>query len=124
MSPLHSQYRLADAEFNFMLSVTLQISDLPNTASAKRKSLPYAVVDGTTITMASPLSSDVPLNDHLVWLWEMLKRERRYLKSLKGEGAQFEVYANGAAGRIEIKPNGAELLHLLGVTLVLSTSGN
>jgi hypothetical protein len=104
-----------------MLTVTLQISDLPNVASATRKNLPFAHVEGTRITIKSQLGGDFPLNDHLVWLWGMLHNERRYLKALQTEGGKISVHVTGARAPIEIKPNGAEMLHLLGATLTLST---
>lgn len=104
-----------------MLSVTLRITDLPNEASATRKSLPFAQVEGTSITVKSQLGGDVPLNDHLVWLWGMLHNERRYLKALQTEGGKISVHVTGALVPIEIKPDGAEMLHLLGATLTVST---
>jgi hypothetical protein len=105
-----------------MLTVTLQITDLPNVASTTRKSLPFAKVDGTTITIESQLGGDRPLNDHLVWLWGMLHNERRYLKALQAEGGRINVHVTGARAPIEIKPNGAEMLHVLGATLTLSST--
>ena len=102
--------------------MTLQITDLPNVASATRKSLPFAQVEGTSITIKSQLGGELPLNDHLVWLWGMLQHERRYLKGLQMEGGKISVHASGVRAPIEIKPNGAEMLHLLGATLTLSST--
>ena len=50
----------------------------------------------------------------------MVQSERRYLKSLQAEGGKITVRVTGARMPIEIKPNGAEMLHLLGATLTLS----
>jgi hypothetical protein len=103
-----------------MLSVALRITDLPNVATATRKSLPFAQVEGTSVTIKSQLRGDPPLNDHLVWLWGILHHERRYLKALQTEGGKVTVHVTGARMPIEIKPNGAEMLHLLGATLALA----
>ncbi len=102
-----------------MVSVSLHISNLPTAASANRKALPFAPVEGTTIIVKSQLASDLPLNDHLVWLWGMLKYERRYIKGLQSEGANIVVHAKGFRGQVEVRANGAEMLHLLGANLVL-----
>jgi hypothetical protein len=105
-----------------MVSVALRITDLPNVATATRKSLPFAQVEGTSITIKSQLAGDLPLNDHLVWLWGMLHNERRYLKALQAEGGRITVDVTDARPPIEIKPNGAEMLHLLGATLTVSST--
>lgn len=102
-----------------MTRVVLRIGNLPNQASAARKALPFATVSGDGITITSPLQDAASLNEHLVWLWGQLSHERRYLRSLQGEGASLTVEAHGFQGSIEIRPNAAEMLHLLGVTLVL-----
>lgn len=103
-----------------MVSVVLRITKLPSRASAKRKSLPFASVEGNDIIVRSPLAKDVPLNEHLVWLWGILQHERRYLRGLQSEGALIAVHASGTRGTIEVKPNGAELLHILGATLLIA----
>jgi hypothetical protein len=69
--------------------------------------------------MESRLGAAVPLNDQLVWLWGFLKHERRYLKSLQAEGAVLTVQARGIALPVELKSNGAEMLHLLDATLLI-----
>jgi hypothetical protein len=106
-----------------MMTVELRITRLPNKASASRKSLPFAVLKGSDIIITSALAKDAPLNDHLVWLWGMVKLERRYLKSLRAEGAEITVHANGVRGPIKIKSNGAEMLHLLDANLVINVIG-
>jgi hypothetical protein len=102
-----------------MAAVTFRISGLPNPAGGRRKSLAFAVVTGNDVVVESQLASHAPLNDHLVWLWGVLQHERRYLKSLQSEGAVLSVHAQGVRLPIEIKPNGAEMLHLLNASLVV-----
>lgn len=94
------------------MDVTLHISRIPSTADATRKPLPFAVLEGTDIVLKSQLGPEASVNDHLVWLWGMLKHERRYLKSLAAAGAMMRVQVTGYRGPIEIKPNGAEMLHV------------
>lgn len=105
-----------------MGSVSLQIDGLPNTASGTRKQLPFAEISEGTLVIKSQLGSNAPLNDHLVWLWGLLKHERRYLKSLQSEGGTIMVQAVGFRLPVEIRPNGAELLHLLGANLIVADS--
>jgi len=102
-----------------MASVAFRVSRLPNEASAKRKGLPGAAVTGNQLVMESPLGAEVSLNDHLVWLWGFLKHERRYLKSLQSEGAVLAVHASGFRMPVEVRANGAEMLHLLNASLVI-----
>src|SRR5262245_34365272 len=102
-----------------MTSVSLRITGAPNEASLTRKSLGGRLVDGELV-VKSPLPKGTPLNEHLVWLWGSLKHERRYLKSLQAEGAKLLVEAQVGDGPVEVLPNGAELLHLLGAALVIS----
>ena len=102
-----------------MAAVTFRISGLPNSAAGKRKSLAFAVATGNDVVIESPLAADAPLNDHLVWLWGTLQHERRYLKSLQSEGAVLSVHARGVPLPVELKPNGAEMLHLLNASLVI-----
>jgi hypothetical protein len=71
------------------------------------------------VVLKSQLDPKASLNDHLVWLWGIVQGERRYLKSLQAEGALISVNASGTVEPIELKPNGAEMLHLLGATLVI-----
>jgi hypothetical protein len=102
-----------------MATVTFRISGLPNSAGGRRKSLAFAVVTGNDVVIESQLASQAPLNDHLVWLWGLLQHERRYLKSLQTEGAVLSVHAREVRLPIELKPNGAEMLHLLNASLVI-----
>jgi hypothetical protein len=103
-----------------MVDVTLRITKIPSAADARRKRLPFAELENGEVVIRSRLSPDAPLNEHLVWLWGLLQNERRYLKSLQAQGAEIAVHARGVRGPVEVKPNGAEMLHILGVTLVIS----
>jgi hypothetical protein len=71
------------------------------------------------ILHVSQLDANATVNEHLVWLWGMLNLERRYLKSLQSEGAALCVRVSGARLPIELRPNGAEMLHLLNATLLI-----
>ncbi len=105
-----------------MSQVALRISKLSAAAvSASRKPLAASRREGRDLVVESALPATAPLNDHLVWLWGMLKHERRYLKSLQNEGANFEIQVPADRKRIQIKPNAAEMLHLLGITLTIGT---
>ena len=84
-----------------------------------RKTLPFAKVSSDGIAIVSKLDSNATVNAHLVWLWGMLNLERRYLKSLQSEGAALSVRVSGARLPIELRPNGAEMLHLLNATLLI-----
>jgi hypothetical protein len=101
-----------------MTRVSLRVAGAPNVASLTRKSLGGRLIDGELV-VPSMLGKEASLNEHLVWLWGFLKHERRYLKSLQSEGAKLIVEANVGNAPIEILPNGAELLHLLGAKLVV-----
>ena len=70
----------------------LRISALPDVAAAaSRKRLAFARIEGNDLVIDSGLPPEAPLNDHLVALWGHLKHERRYLKSLQGDGAEFRI---------------------------------
>jgi hypothetical protein len=105
------------------VNVLLRITRVPSTADATRKRLPFAMTQGTDIVLKSQLGPEASLNDHLVWLWGMLNNERRFLKFLISQGAELTVTASGSGGPFVVRPNGAELLHLLGVTLVIDAHG-
>jgi hypothetical protein len=101
------------------MNVMFEITRLPNAAAAIRKSLPFAKVSSDGIAIMSQLDSNATVNEHLVWLWGMLRLERRYLKSLQSEGAALSVCVSGARLPIELRPNGVEMLHLLDATLLI-----
>jgi hypothetical protein len=101
------------------MNVVFEITRLPNGAAGVRKTLPFAKVSSDGIAIVSKLESNSTVNEHLVWLWGVLNLERRYLKSLQSEGAALSVRVSGARLPIELRPNGAEMLHLLNATLLI-----
>jgi hypothetical protein len=101
------------------MNVVFEVTRLPNGAAGVRKSLPFAKVSSDGIAIVSQLDSNATINEHLVWLWGMLNLERRYLKSLQSEGAELIVRVSGARPPIEIRQNGAGMLHLLNATLLI-----
>ncbi|HVK56450.1 MAG TPA: hypothetical protein VM532_15665 [Burkholderiales bacterium] len=103
-----------------MVTATLRITNIEHRADATRKTLPFSSIEGSDIIIASPLSENAQLNEHLVWFWGTLKHERRFLKSLQAGGGKLTIHAAVRHGVVEIKPDGAELLHLLGATLLIN----
>jgi hypothetical protein len=101
------------------MNVVFEITRLPNAVAGARKSLPFAKMTSDGIAIVSQLDSNATVNEHLVWLWGMLSHERRYLKSLQSEGAALSVRVSGARFPIELRSNGAEMLHLLNTTLLI-----
>ncbi|PRC90583.1 hypothetical protein S2091_4710 [Solimicrobium silvestre] len=83
--------------------------------------LPGSKIENGTVIMSSALGSDESLNAHLVWLWGMVKNERRVLKSAVEAGARIVCECSASKGEIRLLPNGAEMLHLLGAELVISS---
>jgi hypothetical protein len=67
--------------------------------------------------ISSPLEQVQELNDHLVWFWSLLKHKRRLLGRLQASGCEMTCLCTGCRGPIIVRPNGAEMLHLLGVRL-------
>ncbi len=80
-----------------------------------------SVIRNNEVVISSPLPQDTPLNDHLVWLWGMLKHERRFLKSVVQAGGALTIECKVPKGQVRLLPNGAQLVHLLGAELVLNT---
>jgi hypothetical protein len=95
-----------------MTTVSLRIVGHPAPEAAQSK-LRMSMLEGKDVVIPSRLQADAPLNDHLVWLWGLLKHERRTLKRVTAEGAKLICHAKVPGGPITLKPNGAELLHLL-----------
>jgi hypothetical protein len=82
--------------------------------------LPFAVLEHGDVVIRSPLEPSLPLNDHLVWLWGILKVRRRYLKNLQQQsGAKIVCRCKVPKGSVRLLPNAAEMLHLMEVELVL-----
>jgi hypothetical protein len=102
-----------------MTRVTFKVSGVGVQAESIRSKLPMSRVEGGCVLPESPLPQDQPLNEQLVWLWGMLKHERRMLKSLAHGGASLSCECKVSKGTIRLQPNGAEMLHLLGVELIV-----
>jgi hypothetical protein len=102
-----------------MTTVTLRISGVHSRAVALKAGLPFSAIDKGDVVVRSQLQPTEELNSHLVWLWGVLQHERRSLKTLKAEGATLVCEAKVPKGKVQIKPNGAEFLHLLGAELIL-----
>ncbi len=81
--------------------------------------LPFSGVEQGNVVVRSQLGEEVPLNDHLVWLWGMVKHERRMLKSAAASGATLTCECKVPKGQVRLLPNGAEMLLLLGTELNL-----
>ena len=71
------------------------------------------------MVIRSQLKPSEPLNDHLVWLWNLLKHNRRFLKNLQREGGVLKCHAKASGGNVRLLSNAAEMLHLLEMELVL-----
>lgn len=81
--------------------------------------LPYSSIEDGVVVVWSRLESTALLNEHLVWLWGMVQPERRVLKTAVAGGARIVCECIVPRGRVQILPNGAEMLHLLGAELLL-----
>ena len=106
-----------------MTRVLFKVSNVGPRASVIQEKLPFAIIRDNAVVAASPLGADVSLNEHLVWLWGMLQHDRRFLKSTTTDGAVLTCECKAPMGVVHLRPNGAEMLHLLGAELVLSISG-
>jgi len=102
-----------------MTRVELRVHNAGAHAETVRGKLPFAILEKGAVVVRSQLGPEVPLNDHLVWLWGMLQHERRVLKSATSAGARIVCECVVPRGPITVMPNGAEMLHLLGVELLL-----
>jgi hypothetical protein len=91
-------------------------------AEAIRAKVAGIEIERGDLVLRSRLAPDQPLNDHLVWLWMTLKQQRRYLKSLQLQGIRMICECAVPRGSIHILPNSAEMLHLLGIELVIDAS--
>jgi hypothetical protein len=105
-----------------MTSAEVRVSGL----SVRRESileqlrLPGAAIEHGDVVIRSPLEASLPLNEHLIWLWGMLKLRRKYLKGLQQQsGAKMVCRCKVPRGSVKLLPNAAEMLHLLEVELVL-----
>ena len=102
-----------------MTRVALKISGAGTYAETVRSKLPFSKVEEGSVVVRSQLAAGAPLNDHLVWLWGMVKHERRVLKTAVAGGATISCECVVPKGPVQLLPNGAEMLHLLGAELLL-----
>jgi hypothetical protein len=99
--------------------VALKIYDSGVRAGSVKDKLPFSRIEGGVVILESALDKASPLNDHLVWLWGVVKHERRMLKSLVESGSRLVVECKVPKGPLSLLPNAAEFLHLVGAKLVL-----
>jgi hypothetical protein len=102
-----------------MTRVTFKVAGAGTYAEVVRSKLPFARLEGETVVLPSQLAESASLNDHLVWLWGMLHNERRVLKTAAASGATLICECVVPKGPIRILPNASEMLHILGVELVV-----
>ena len=102
-----------------MTTAAIRFVDSSARAEAIRAKVPGAEIERGDVVLRSRLAPDQPLNEHLVWLWGMLKHQRRYLKNIQSQGIGVICECRVSPGSIRILPNGAEMLHLLGIDLVI-----
>lgn len=82
--------------------------------------LPFAVIERGDVVLRSQLEPSLPLNDHLIWLWNMLQTRRKYLRNLQQQGdAKLVCLCKVPRRKLRLLPNAAEMLHLLEVELVI-----
>lgn len=104
-----------------MTIAEVRVSGLSNRRESIRERLAGSVIERGDVVIRSQLEPSKPLNEHLVWLWGTLKHERRFLKTLQQEGGKLTCRCKVSKGDILLLPNAAEMLHLLGMELVLET---
>src|SRR5690349_440099 len=97
-----------------MTRVALRISGAGPYAETLRSKLPFSKVENGSVVVRSELAPGMPLNEHLVWLWGIVKHERRVLKTAVASGASISCECVVSKGSVQLLPNGAEMLHLLG----------
>jgi hypothetical protein len=97
----------------------IRIGGVPERRDLLRERLPFSAIERGDVVLRSPLDADTPLNGHLVWLWGMLRHHRRLLKCVQQEGGRIECRCKVSKGPVSLRPNAAEMLHLLGIDLVV-----
>jgi hypothetical protein len=102
-----------------MAVAEVRVSGLSNRKESIRERLPGAIIEKGDVVMRSPLDPSKSLNEHLVWLWGMLKHQRRFLKNLQQEGGKLTCRCEVPKGDVRLLPNAAEMLHLLEMDLVI-----
>jgi hypothetical protein len=100
-------------------SAEIRISGMPERRELLRERLPCSEIERGDVVVRSQLGEDAPLNEHLVWLWSMLKHDRRLLKAVRQEGGHIECRCKVSKGPVSLRANAAEMLHLLGIDLLV-----
>jgi hypothetical protein len=102
--------------------VEIIISEVESRAVSISSKLPASEIVKSNVVIRSKLGIDSSLNEHLTWLWGMLKSERRFIKRIQEEGAVIKCHCKIKKGCHSIQPNGVEMLHLLGIELEIEAS--
>jgi hypothetical protein len=102
-----------------MTSAEVRVSGVSDRKESIREQLPFAVIEQGDVVIRSWLEPSEPLNDHLIWLWGSLKHQRRFLKNIQQCGGKLVCRCKVPKGRVHLRPNAAEMLHLLEMELVL-----
>jgi hypothetical protein len=105
--------------------MTARMCFIPVAISAQeiQSRLGFGKIERGEVVIPSLLREVPELNDHLVWFWGQLKHKRRALKQLRARGCEIICRCSASRGPIIIRPNGAEMLHLLEVELVIEPVG-
>ena len=102
-----------------MNSAEIRITGVSDRKDSIGDRLPFAAIEHGDVVVRSQLPPTQSLNDHLVWLWNMLKHQRRFLKNLQRDGGTLKCHAKTSGGSVHLLPNATEMLHLLEMELVL-----
>ena len=102
-----------------MTTAALKIFDTGTYAEVIHSKVPFSRLESGVVVIQSQIAKDKPLNEHLVWLWGMVKNERRALKSAIDAGAKITCECEIPKGPVRVLPNASEMLHLLGAELLL-----
>jgi hypothetical protein len=105
-----------------MNRATFKVEGAGPYAAIVQSKLRGSKIEGGTVVLQSQLEDSASLNEHLVWLWGMLKHERRVLKQAAAGGAKLVCECSVSGGSVHVLPNGAEMLHLLGAELTVEGS--
>jgi hypothetical protein len=103
-----------------MTQVALKVENTGSYGDVVQSRLAFSRMEDGIVVIRSQLAETEPLNEHLVWLWGIVKHERRVLQSAVAAGARIVCECTVPKGKIRLRANGAELIHLLGAELVLN----
>jgi hypothetical protein len=103
-----------------MTQVALRVENAGTYGDVVQSKLAFCRIEDGVVVVRSQLAETEPLNEHLVWLWGIVKHERRVLQSAVAAGARIICECTVPKGKVCLRANGAELIHLLGAELVLN----